>query len=160
MSLTTFVAGSVLTAAQLNGLVDSLQHPIGAILEFKVATNPATLLGYGTWAAYGSGRVTVAIDAGQTEFDTLEETGGAKTHTLSTPEIPAHSHGVSDPGHAHSTGDFGAANASAGGAVNALNGGGSTSTEVTGVTIQNAGGGGAHNNLQPYIVVYRWVRTA
>lgn len=38
------------------------------------------------------GRVVVGVDAGQTEFDTLGETGGAKTHTLTSTEIPAHTH--------------------------------------------------------------------
>lgn len=40
------------------------------------------------------GKVVVGRDSGQTEFDVLAETGGAKTHTLSTSEIPSHTHGV------------------------------------------------------------------
>lgn len=54
--------------------------PVGSVFLAVVATNPATLLGYGTWAAFGAGRMLVGLDAGQTEFDTVEETGGAKTH--------------------------------------------------------------------------------
>ena len=65
-------------------------YPVGSIyINASVATNPATLLGFGTWAAFGAGRVMVGLDAGQTEFDTAEETGGAKTHTLTTGELPA-----------------------------------------------------------------------
>jgi microcystin-dependent protein len=41
-----------------------------------------------------AGRVPVGIDAGQTDFDQMGETGGAKTHTLTTAEIPAHSHTI------------------------------------------------------------------
>lgn len=53
--------------------------PIGSIFVGVVSTNPATLLGYGTWEAFGAGRVLVGRNAGDTDFDTAEETGGAKT---------------------------------------------------------------------------------
>lgn len=119
----------------------STLYPVGIIVEFKVSTDPATLFGFGTWAAFGAGRVTVGIDAGQTEFDTVEETGGAKTHTLTEAEMPAHTHTI---GHVAGDQDGSGSNGSISG------------SGVTGST----GGGGAHNNLQPYIVVYRWVRTA
>jgi hypothetical protein len=57
-----------------------LTYPVGAIYMSVVNTSPATLFG-GTWAVWGTGRVPVAVDAGQTEFNTVEKTGGAKTHT-------------------------------------------------------------------------------
>ena len=137
-----------LADATIHFLASSL-YPIGIIVEFKVATDPATLLGFGTWAAFGTGRVTVAIDAGQTEFDTVEETGGAKTHTLSISEMPSHQH-ASDAASLGQTGS--AAHDSSGSGLN---------QRASGLrAIPLEGGGGAHNNLQPYIVVYRWVRTA
>jgi microcystin-dependent protein len=49
-------------------------------------------LGFGTWAAFGAGRVLVGLDAGDVDFDTVEETGGAKTHTLTVDEMPSHTH--------------------------------------------------------------------
>lgn len=70
----------------------SFTFPVGYIYISVDPTNPATVLGYGTWAAFAAGRVLVGIDAGQTEFDTVEETGGAKTHTLTTAEMPSHTH--------------------------------------------------------------------
>ena len=85
------------------------------------------------------GKVPVHHDAGQTEFDTVGETGGAKTHTLSTAEIPSHSHG-GVPIFDGNQGGGGGASGGAGGSTNA------------------AGGGGAHNNLQPYIVLKAWVK--
>lgn len=124
--------------------------PVGAIFVSAVATNPATLLGFGTWAAFGAGRVLVGLDAAQTEFDTLLETGGAKTHALTVTEIPAHTHVITSQtattgaatSYEHGTLDTSSAEAEA--------------TEVTGST----GGALAHNNLQPYVVVRFWQRTA
>ena len=126
----------------------SAVYPIGAIYTSVVSTSPATLFGFGTWSAFGAGRVLVGIDAGQTEFDVVEETGGAKTHTLQTTEIPAHTHVINVPSSASGGTLKIALDTNASGAQD--------SGSVTGST----GGGGAHNNLQPYIVVYMWKRTA
>ena len=68
--------------------------PVGSIFISAVATNPADLLGGGTWEAFGTGRVLVGIDAGQTEFDTLLETGGSKTQTLVEANLPSHTHAI------------------------------------------------------------------
>jgi hypothetical protein len=57
--------------------------PVGAVFIAVVSTDPATLLGYGTWSAFGAGRVLVGRDSGDTDFDTAEETGGAKTKAIS-----------------------------------------------------------------------------
>jgi microcystin-dependent protein len=149
-------SGSALTMSQV--------YPVGSIYTSVVSTNPATLLGVGTWVAFGTGRTLVGIDAGQTEFDTVEETGGAKTHTLLEAEIPSHTHTITDPGHAHTQttsatdGASGRADSSSGGTV--YNNVANINSNTTGITINNTGGGGAHNNLQPYIVVYMWKRTA
>ena len=53
--------------------------PVGSVFIGVVSTNPNTLLGYGTWSAFGAGRVMVGLNSGDTDFDTVEETGGAKT---------------------------------------------------------------------------------
>ena len=140
-------ADDVLTAdlaAAIISLTAALQLPVGSIYtNASVATNPATLLGYGTWVAFGAGRVQVGLDAAQTEFDTLGETGGAKTHTLLTSEIPAHTHGYTNNSGTYS------------GYLQVARPWGAPVSSTTGST----GGGGSHNNLQPYITVYAWKRT-
>ena len=61
----------------------STLYPVGSIyINASVATNPGTLLGFGTWTAFGAGRVLVGLDSGDGSFDTVEETGGAKTNTV------------------------------------------------------------------------------
>lgn len=121
----------------------SVVYPIGSIYISVVSTNPNTLFGFGTWTAFGTGRTLVGVDTGQTEFDTVEETGGSKTHTLTVAEMPAHTHTTAVAGPTNA--DFGI---------------GRTEVGSNPVTSSSTGGGGAHNNLQPYITVYMWKRTA
>ena len=142
-----------------SGVSMSDVYPVGSVYISVVSTNPATLLGVGTWSAFATGRTLVGIDAGQTEFDTVEETGGAKTHTLTVDEIPSHTH-VQDA-HSHTAPVF-ATDANGANFDRSAGGGaqGEATTNETTAVNQNTGGGGAHNNLQPYIVVYIWKRTA
>jgi len=122
-------------------------YPVGGIYISTLSKNPSELLGFGTWEAFAAGRVLVGIDSTQTEFDVGGETGGAKTHTLTISEMPAHYH---------------TANIYKGaGEGSAQRFSGSYTATLTGTAnIGSTGGGGAHNNLQPYIVVYIWKRTA
>lgn len=121
-------------------------YPVGSIyINATVATNPGTLLGFGTWVAFGAGKVPVGLDSGDSDFDTAEETGGAKTHTLSTSQMPSHTHTVATRNTVDSGGTQNVAHAT---------------PNSTGVTTDATGGGSAHNNVQPYIVVYMWKRTA
>jgi microcystin-dependent protein len=120
-------------------------NPVGTIREFGVSTNPATLLGFGTWELHGVGKTTVCIDSSDTDFDTLGETRGAKTHTLIIAEIPAHNHNEKFRTPDGTTGAWTIQYNTNGAVI---------------VTTENAGGGGAHNNIQPSIVTYRWIRTA
>ena len=106
-------------------------------------------MGVGTWTAFGAGKVLIGIDSGDTDFDTVLETGGSKTdsHTLTTSEIPSHTHTAS----ARSV-DSGV---SATSLSQGSEGGATFTTNAT-------GGGGAHTHdiVQPYIVVYMWRRTS
>jgi len=143
----------------------ALLYPVGSVyINATSSTNPATLLGFGTWTAFGAGRVPVGFDSGNVLFDTAEETGGAAdaalvthTHTAtSTVSETAHSHtgGVQIYNNPGSTGGGSAS----GSAVN-------TGTALTGITVATttaapAGAVSATNaNYQPYITVYMWKRT-
>ena len=53
-------------------------HPIGSLFETTISTNPGTLYG-GTWAAWGGGRVPVGVNTADSDFNTVEKTGGKKT---------------------------------------------------------------------------------
>ena len=140
-------------------------YPIGSIyMNAAVATNPSTLLGFGTWVAFGAGKVPVGIDAADTDFNTVEETGGTKDAI-----IPTHNHTatsvVDDPGHNHTFTRYQRLEGGTGGSsfwVDAVLS--NTSTATTGIevttTTANAGESATGKNLQPYIVVYMWKRTA
>lgn len=142
--------GGVYPAANLAAMATLLDkiYPVGIVVTLGVSTNPNTLFGVGTWSAI-AGRVIVGIDAGQTEFDTLNETGGEKTHLLTSAEsgLPAHNHALSN----YNDGTSGSVAKSA-----------SANNPTGGVTGTNtaADAASAHNNLQPYIVKYVWERVS
>lgn len=160
-------------------------YPVGSIyINATSSSNPSTLLGFGTWEAFGTGRVMVGLDAGDPTFDVLGETVGSKdaivvshSHTGSTNSAGSHMHGVTDPGHTHGTG---------GSAQSANNGpdfpairynsspqtGTVTTSAATGISINSSGShthsvttdatgsSGTNANIQPSIVVRMWKRTA
>jgi hypothetical protein len=122
-------------------------YPVGSLYtNASVATNPATLLGVGTWTAFGAGRVIVGLNGADTDFDTIGETGGTKTETLNETQIPDHTHTNVEP-------DTSVTFYEGGVAATAVPSG---SASVSGGT----GGGLPHNNVQPYVVCYMWKRTA
>jgi hypothetical protein len=151
----------IATTAFVKTAADALNaaaYPVGAIFTTTVAYADSAAvvaaIGGTTWVAFGAGKVLVGLDSGDTDFDTVSETGGSKTasgttgsHTLTTAEIPAHTHTYSTP-----SGSLGGPSTSGGGTASATSG--------------STGGGGGHTHtlansiVQPYIVVYFWKRTA
>lgn len=146
-------------------------YPVGSIyINATSSTNPATLLGFGTWSAFGAGRVMVGLDGSDALFDTAEETGGSKdaivvshTHTATST--------VTDPQHSHAAAD----GANFRGYYPPLtNGGGftgdgsyqfnNTASASTGITVAttnaSTGSSGTNANVQPFIVVRMWKRTS
>ncbi len=144
-------------------------YPVGSIyINATNSTNPSSLLGFGTWVAFGAGRVPIGIDSSDTDFDTAEETGGSKTHTLSESEMPAHRHFLFREVSVGNIGDTGSTLSAAHHYTNAgeeryrIRKSSSTNQFLEpDVTLSGqTGSGSAHNNVQPYIVVYMWKRTA
>lgn len=145
-------------------VIKSALFPVGAIYTATVSTNPSTLLGFGTWTAFGAGRVMIGTGTGGGGTYTAGATGGSKdaitvshTHTFTGDALPGHQHTIN-----YGTGLFG--------------GGGSQGVELMprpsqvntnsvsagtpSGTISTVGSSGTDANLQPYIVVYMWERTA
>lgn len=67
-------------------------YPVGCIYMTTVSTNPNSIFGFGTWVAWGSGRVPVGVNASDSNFSTVEKTGGEATHKLTEAEMPKHDH--------------------------------------------------------------------
>ena len=109
-----------------------------------MSTNPATLFGFGTWVAFGAGRVIVGVGTSDATY-AAGATGGESTHVLTTPEMPSHTHGV--------LGGIGSG-------THTYPSGKVYPTNSDDWSTGSAGSGSAHNNLQPYIVAYMWNRTA
>ena len=150
-------------------------YPLNSIyINASVATNPATLLGFGTWTAFGAGKVLIGLDSSDALFSTAGNSSGSKdaviashTHSFSgtTGSVGDHEHNLQKLGSAQAGSDNGGAPISAatgystsrnlsptegaGGHDHSFSG----TTASTGVSPTNA-------NLQPYIVVYMWRRTA
>lgn len=173
----------------MNGLVAAgsrllnVIYPVGSIYMSTVNTDPSLLFG-GTWEVWGSGRVPVGVNTSETEFNTVEKTGGAKTHTLTAAQIPSHTHGLNNhthsvPNHQHTLGagllydaskleGIGVSQSSSSsfkvdtttsGVEKTTSSGACTTGAASGNTAAT-GSGSAHNNLQPYITCYMWKRTA
>jgi len=149
------------TMANLAIEVGKLLYPVGSLYyNSSVTTNPATLLGFGTWTAFGAGRVPVGYNASNALFDALEETGGsADAITVSH----THTATVTDPGHLHSdTGQVQGFGSTSGPDSNqAWSGAHNTATATTGISVavSTTGSSGTNANYQPYITVAIWKRT-
>lgn len=141
----TRLMGAFTSVTDLTKQLFLLMHRVGDIIFSTSDENPSTIYG-GTWVAWGKGQVPVGVDTSDSDFNTVEKTGGEKEHTLTVDEMPSHKH------------DFGQQFAT----TSILSGSygyymiAGTQTDV----IKNTGGNQPHNNLQPYITCYMWKRTA
>jgi len=142
----------------------ALIYPIGSIYSSTVSTNPNTLFGFGTWVAYGAGRVLIG-QSGAGLYVAGNTGGSADAIVVSH----THTATVTDPGHTHTLPQSTEAQGGGDNGGRATTDSGSTrtptmspNTATTGITVANSttGSSGTNANLQPYVVVYMWNRTA
>lgn len=185
----TFIPGETVTDTMMNNIRDWIIYlntgaatqaawPIGSVFIAVVSTNPASLLGFGTWAAFGAGRVIVGRDGADVQFDVAEETGGEKTHILTENELATHTHVQYAHTHVQNAHAHSERASAGGGSTNDFEIATNRSSTPSGVTSPSTTGNTTavnqdatavnyytglsweHNNLQPYIVAYMWKRTA
>jgi hypothetical protein len=163
LATTAFVASVIATGI-------AAAYPVGSIyINASVSTNPATLLGFGTWTAFGAGKVLIGLDSSDALFSTAGNSSGSKDAVVAS---HTHSASVSDPGHSHTQQVYSGANINVGSTTNFYGLSGvnpasgtsaqSTLSNTTGISVTNSttGVSPTNANLQPYIVVYMWRRTA
>jgi hypothetical protein len=147
----------------------SAAYPVGSIyINATSASNPNTLLGFGTWTAFGAGRVMVGLDASDALFDTAEETGGSKdaivvshTHTYSATTSTAGAHTHTGPlyGETGTADTFANGNSGTQESTYTTSSAGEHAHTISGTTA-STGSSGTNANVQPYITVRMWKRTA
>jgi len=163
---TKTIATHTTQIAALQTLFQSIFH-VGCLFETTNSANPSTYFGFGTWALYGTGRTTVCIDSADADFDTVGETGGSKSASVSdhTHSLSSHVHALTDHehtiDHTHGSGtDIEAGNDIASSYAGNSGSAGSGDTGVADPDVTGSGGNATVDTLSPYIVVYRWRRTA
>lgn len=123
-------------------------YPVGAIFITAVNTNPSSYMG-GTWVRFGNGQTLIGVDESDTDFSTVQKTGGAKSHTIDYDNLPARTgkqviwKGGLTSYSEWKSGDL---------AKDTWIMSNSYDTQTP--------WGKAISNLQPYITVYMWKRTA
>jgi len=137
-----------------NALWDKI-YPVGSIYTTTDGAFDPNNVFNGTWSTYGAGRVLVGQDTNDTDFATINDTDGHKTHTLAVTEMPAHTHIENTvPERSDMLVDSSLAVTVASTRSSDVD-----SSRTGGTTTFSTGGSQAHNNLQPYVVVKRWRRT-
>lgn len=122
-------------------------YKVGDLFLTTRNENPALRFG-GTWELFGKGKTLVCVDDSDSDFNAVKKTGGEKKHKLTIEEMPKHIHALG----------FRSRFMTAGSSEN-YNTAGTDRTGTTSDVINEAGGSQEHNNLQPYITCYIWIRT-
>lgn len=145
----TKLMGAFTSVTDLTKQLFLLMHRVGDIIFSTSDENPSTIYG-GTWVAWGKGQVPVGVDTSDSDFNTVEKTGGEKEHTLTVDEMPSHTHAQ------YVTAD----NGSGAGIRVDYTKDGTSIPYPQGIDTGSSGENQPHNNLQPYITCYMWKRTA
>lgn len=148
----TKLMGAFTSVTDLTKQLFLLMHRVGDIIFSTSDENPSTIYG-GTWVAWGKGQVPVGVDTSDSDFNTVEKTGGEKEHTLTVDETPSHKHDIYG-GTTTTTNTLTTPNSN--GWIPLLGG----MTYKNDGTMTTVGNDEPHNNLQPYITCYMWKRIA
>jgi len=153
------------TMSRMKTYILSSVYPVGSIFISTSSTSPATSLGFGSWSRFGEGKMLVSQNSSDSDFDTAEETGGAKTHTLSEANLAAHTHLTMNTGNGFGTNLEN--NTTGTGTTNSRGGLGnndyimqSVSSAANAGKTSSTGSGTAVTHMNPYIVTYMWKRTS
>lgn len=138
------------TPGGIKSFLDAV-YPVGSIYMSVKSTNPGTLFG-GTWVAIAQGRCLVGVNTSDNDFKTPEKTGGEKTHKLTIAEMPSHSHTIGTQNLWKQAPTYGNINP---GATEGAN-----QADIQPNQTNVRGNNEPHNNLQPYLCVYIFKRTA
>lgn len=148
-----YTGGTDLNASTFNTMQDNIEeainalYPVGSIIIRDNNEDMSNFLGF-TWQKVFAGKMLIGVDSTDNDFKTIGATGGAKEVTLGIENLPPHSFTFPAGTNATTSADYDrAASAFAGGNPKNL------STNIV-------GGGQAHNNMPPYVVVAYWKRTA
>lgn len=179
------LVGDILSYANIYNNISNLIYPVGSIYTNATnAANPSTILGFGTWTKFGEGRVLVGVNSSDADFGSAGATGGVKEVTLTNAQLPNHTHVIDPPNvgtsasgnHNHKMPIYsGNAGQGTGGDIRGANinsnalsnynttdaGNHAHTVDIPPFTSGGSGGGGqSHTNMQPYVTVFMWRRTA
>ena len=128
---------SAIISAALTAQLQSL-YPVGEVYITRRTGTPDTWLGFGTWVAHGAGKTIVGLDTGDTNFNSVDDTGGSWTISRDGWGITGASLGTAASGRL-------------------ITGSGSAELVESLESIRAAGNDKTHR--PPYIVLYMWRRT-
>lgn len=131
---------------KINGIdIIDIIYPIGSIYLTINTQDPSEVIG-GEWELWGKGKTIVGVDNSQTEFNSVEKTGGEKTHKLTQSEMPKHYHGFYQYNLEGKETRWAAKSSE------------QIPVDLSWSLINETGSSVPHNNLQPYITCYMWKR--
>lgn len=154
--------GLIVEGTDINVLINNAvqkMYPVGSIKMSTSSANPSTYMGFGTWVAWGTGRVPIGVNASDSDFSSVEKTGGSKTVNI------AHNHVESVGADANTMYLTAGANGGVYGSTinssaNRMTWKGTPATGATRLNKTSTAGSSTQSIVQSYITCYMWKRTA
>lgn len=142
---------SITSNTNNNFNIDNI-YPVGSIYFNITNINPSTYFG-GVWEQFAQGKTIIGVDENDSDFNNTLKSGGEKSHTLTTAEMPSHTHNIWGGYTSTKNGRVGASYAENGWIpLNGIN------KEYNIAALTFNGSSESHNNMPPYITCYIWKR--